>query len=56
MARSSTDRPIPLAVLNLFEHAYIGEKYGVWSRGEYARDWFKALNWNTVQKRSAHTG
>ena len=45
--------PAPLAVLNLFEHAYVGEKYGVWDRGRYARDWWKRLDWNKVQRRSA---
>lgn len=43
----------PLAVLNLFEHAYLGDKYGVFSRSEYARDWFKTLDWDKVSKRTA---
>ncbi|WVF68649.1 hypothetical protein IAT40_003419 [Kwoniella sp. CBS 6097] len=45
--------PAPLAVLNLFEHAYIGEKYGVWGKREYARDWWKNLDWNKVAKRNS---
>ncbi|OCF38833.1 hypothetical protein I317_07375 [Kwoniella heveanensis CBS 569] len=45
--------PTPLAVLNLFEHAYIGEKYGVWGKREYARDWWKNLDWNKVAKRNS---
>jgi Fe-Mn family superoxide dismutase len=45
--------PAPLAVLNLFECAYLGEKYGVWGRREYARDWWRTLDWNKVQKRSS---
>lgn len=43
----------PLAVLNLFEHAYLGERYGVFGRSQYARDWFKALDWDKVSKRTA---
>lgn len=48
------DRPIPVAVLSLYEHAYIGEKYGVWGRGQYAKDWFKSLNWDKVMSRAAY--
>lgn len=54
--RSSTNSsgfPAPLAVLNLFEHAYIGEKYGVWGRREYARDWWRSLDWAKVQRRAS---
>jgi Fe-Mn family superoxide dismutase len=44
--------PQPLAVLSLFEHAYVGaEKYGVNGRAEYARDWWNALDWNKIQNR-----
>jgi len=39
----------PLAVLSLFEHAYVGEKYGVWGREQYAADWFKSLDWNRLE-------
>lgn len=46
----------PLAVLNLFEHAYLGDKYGVFSRGQYARDWFRTLDWDKVSKRTASAG
>lgn len=46
----------PLAVLNLFEHAYLGDKYGVFSRGDYARDWFRTLDWDKVSKRTASAG
>ncbi|BEJ14196.1 hypothetical protein CspHIS471_0313700 [Cutaneotrichosporon sp. HIS471] len=46
----------PLAVLNLFEHAYLGDKYGVLLRGEYARDWFRSLDWDKVSKRTASAG
>jgi len=53
VAKRSTGRPVPLAVLNMFELSYLGGKYGVWSRGEYARDWFRSLDWNKVEKRAA---
>jgi Fe-Mn family superoxide dismutase len=39
----------PLAVLSLFEHAYVGEKYGVWGREQYAADWFKSLDWKKLE-------
>ncbi|KAK8849478.1 hypothetical protein IAR55_004811 [Kwoniella newhampshirensis] len=45
--------PSPVAVLNLFEHAYLGDKYGVWNKREYARDWFKSLDWQKVSSRNA---
>jgi len=51
-AGMSSPRPFPLAVLNLFGHSYLGERYGVWGRGQYAKDWFRSLNWNTVERRS----
>ncbi|EIW71723.1 hypothetical protein TREMEDRAFT_67928 [Tremella mesenterica DSM 1558] len=41
----------PLAVLNMFEHAYLGDKYGVWDRGRYARDWWRSIDWEKVDKR-----
>lgn len=47
---------VPLAVLSLFEHAYLGDKYGVASRKQYALDWFKALNWDKVQARAERFG
>jgi Fe-Mn family superoxide dismutase len=37
----------------MFELSYLGGKYGVWSRGDYARDWFRSLDWNKVEKRAA---
>ena len=43
---------VPLAVLNLYEHAYLGSKYGVWGRGAYARDWWRSLDWRKVEERS----
>ncbi|WVQ96186.1 hypothetical protein IAU59_003289 [Kwoniella sp. CBS 9459] len=52
-ASEAVNYPAPLAVLNLFEHAYIGEKYGVWGKREYARDWWKNLDWNKVAKRNS---
>ncbi|ORX37952.1 hypothetical protein BD324DRAFT_623938 [Kockovaella imperatae] len=51
-----TSFPAPLAVLNLFEHAYLGNKYGVWSRAAYARDWWKTLDWNKIQQRAGRYG
>ena len=53
LARDSAPLPAPLAVLNLFEHAYLGEKYGVWDRKQYAKDWWKQLDWNKVQRRAS---
>lgn len=43
----------PLAVCNLYEHAYLGDRYGVFGRADYARDWFKNLDWDKVMKRTA---
>lgn len=51
----NTAEATPLAVLNLFEHAYLGDKYGVFSRSDYARDWFKTLDWDKVAKRTAQS-
>ncbi|WVW86670.1 hypothetical protein I302_108724 [Kwoniella bestiolae CBS 10118] len=45
--------PTPLAVLNLYEHAYLSDKYGVWSKKEYVNDWWKNVDWRKVQKRNA---
>ncbi|WRT69471.1 uncharacterized protein IL334_006457 [Kwoniella shivajii] len=45
--------PSPLAVLNLYEHAYLGQKYGVWGKQQYAKDWWKNLDWKKVQKRNS---
>jgi Fe-Mn family superoxide dismutase len=53
--RRAGSEATPLAVLNLFEHAYLGDKYGVFSRGQYARDWFRSLDWDKVSKRTAST-
>ncbi|WVQ66495.1 uncharacterized protein L199_004676 [Kwoniella botswanensis] len=53
---SSSNRiqyPTPLAVLNLYEHAYLSNKYGVWSKKDYVNDWWKNLDWRKVQKRNA---
>ncbi|CAD6586831.1 MAG: hypothetical protein TREMPRED_004565 [Tremellales sp. Tagirdzhanova-0007] len=55
-ARETAGYPAPLAVLNLFEHAYLGKKYGVWGRRQYARDWWRTLNWDKVQNRASLTG
>ena len=55
-AADYTSFPAPLAVLNLFEHAYLGERYGVWSRGAYAKDWWKTLDWQKVERRAARYG
>ena len=49
---STAGLPQPLAVLSLFEHAYVGApQYGVNGRAEYARDWWKSLDWNKIQNR-----
>jgi len=42
----------PVAVLNLYQHAYL-DKYGVFGAAQYARDWFKTLDWDKVQNRAA---
>lgn len=40
----------PLAVISLFEHAYMGtEKYGATGREEYVRDWLKHLDWEKIK-------
>jgi Fe-Mn family superoxide dismutase len=48
---ASKDKITPLAVLNLYETAWLGEKYGVWDKQKYAADWFKTLNWTKVIER-----
>lgn len=52
-SRSSDSWPVPLAVLNLYDLAYLGDRYGVWGKKQYAADWWKSINWNAVVKRSA---
>lgn len=49
----TTTEVTPLAVCNLYEHAYLGDRYGVFGRADYARDWFKNLDWDKVMKRTA---
>lgn len=44
---------IPVAVLNLYQLAYLGEKYGVFGARQYAKDWFRAVNWDRVQHRAS---
>jgi Fe-Mn family superoxide dismutase len=44
---------VPLAVLNLYELAYMGEKYGVWGKKQYAADWWRSLNWEDIVRRNA---
>jgi Fe-Mn family superoxide dismutase len=46
---AETVYPVPIAVLSLHEHAYLGEKYGVWDRKQYARNWWKSLDWRRVK-------
>ncbi|WVR08256.1 hypothetical protein IAU60_005303 [Kwoniella sp. DSM 27419] len=53
MASHRVAYPSPLAVLNLYEHAYLGPKYGVWDKTKYAQDWWKRLDWAKVEKRNA---
>ncbi|ODO00666.1 hypothetical protein L198_02989 [Cryptococcus wingfieldii CBS 7118] len=45
--------PSPLAVVNLYELAWLGDKYGVWGKKEYVRDWFNSLDWEKVKQRHA---
>lgn len=54
--KKATAEVTPLAVLNLFELAYLGDKYGVFAREQYARDWFKSLDWDKVAKRNGQFG
>ncbi|WVQ79431.1 hypothetical protein IAT38_001529 [Cryptococcus sp. DSM 104549] len=56
LARASsqiTSYPMPLAVLNLFDLSFIGSKYGVWGKREYAKDWLKSLDWQLVENRNS---
>lgn len=46
--------PSPLAVLNLYDLAYVGDKYGVWGKKQYAADWWKSLNWESVVRRNSN--
>jgi Fe-Mn family superoxide dismutase len=50
-ATDSTSKITPLAVLNLYELAWLGEKYGVWDKRNYAKDWFRKLDWSRLIKR-----
>ncbi|KAI5453430.1 hypothetical protein NCC49_005909 [Naganishia albida] len=57
--RDSDYQPIkPLAVINLFEHAYLARKAGdagldVWGKEQWVRDWFKLVDWAQVQGRAS---
>lgn len=51
--RGATTYPIPLAALNMFETAWLGDKYGVWDRKQYAKDWWKTLDWARIDSRNA---
>lgn len=44
--------PMPLACLNMFETAWLGDKYRIWGREQYARDWWRSLDWNKIIRRS----
>lgn len=60
-ATSDSDyQPIkPLAVINLFEHAYLARKQGqdgaldVWGKEQWVRDWFKLVDWAQVKGRAS---
>jgi Fe-Mn family superoxide dismutase len=52
-SRTETTWPVPLAVLNLYDLAYMGEKYGVWGKKQYAADWWRSLNWEEVVRKNA---
>ncbi|KAK4684209.1 superoxide dismutase, Fe-Mn family, partial [Tremellales sp. Uapishka_1] len=45
--------PTPLAVLNLYEHAYLSDKYDVWGKKAYTRDWWRSLDWTKIEARNA---
>lgn len=57
--RDSDYQPIkPLAVINLFEHAYLARKAGdagldVWGKEQWVRDWFKLVDWAQVKGRAS---
>ena len=53
LPRVQTPDPVkPLAVLNLFSEAWLGERYDVWDRKKYAQDWWRSLNWELIKNRS----
>lgn len=61
-ARDSDYQPIkPLAVINLFEHAYLARKQpqggeaglDVWGKEQWVRDWFKLVDWAQVKGRAS---
>ena len=49
----------PLAVINMFEHAYLARKQGqdgaldVWGKEQWVRDWFKMVDWAQVKGRAS---
>ncbi|KAJ9100639.1 hypothetical protein QFC21_003683 [Naganishia friedmannii] len=53
-------KPIkPLAVINLFEHAYLARHTGtaeggldVWGKEQWVRDWFRMVDWAQVKSRA----
>lgn len=40
-------------MLNLFELAWLGDKYGVWAKRQYVRDWIKSVDWKKVEERNS---
>ncbi|KAJ9095383.1 hypothetical protein QFC19_007628 [Naganishia cerealis] len=53
-------KPIkPLAVINLFEHAYLARHQSaeggldVWGKEQWVRDWFKMVDWAQVKSRAS---
>ncbi|WWC93060.1 uncharacterized protein L201_008024 [Kwoniella dendrophila CBS 6074] len=52
---SKLNYPTPLAVLNLYEHAYLTKdnQYGIWDKKQYVNDWWKSLDWRKIQKRNS---
>lgn len=50
---SRNSDPVPLAVLNLYDLAYMGDKYGVWDKKQYAADWWRSLNWQEIVRKNA---
>jgi Fe-Mn family superoxide dismutase len=59
--RDSDYQPIkPLAVISLFEHAYLARQHGqgeaplgVWGKEQWVRDWFKLVDWAQVKGRAS---
>lgn len=47
-ALDSASKITPLAVLNTFETAWLGDKYGVWGKSKYAGEWFESLDWQRI--------